>query len=189
MIAVFFYIVILFRPPINYVCQIRIMYKISLVQVGSNQSERSYKMMHDFTDQHRQKSFYQGWHHDDVRFSDLDALGHVSSIRIHEFLASCRTRLFLASLNNWPNCAVIPVLKSQTSVHDREIRFPAQLDIGITIEKWGRTSLTIAMAVFDGDHPAVLARNVFVFIDRASRQSMIPDETIKNKFIETIASL
>lgn len=135
-----------------------------------------------FGDQHRQPQFYRFWCQDHLRFSDLDMLGHGSSVRVHEFFAQCRTRLFLAALPEWPKSIVLPVLKTQETVHEHEITWPAVIDTGMTIEKWGKTSVTFALAIFVQDHLCVMARNVFVFIDQSTRLPTPPNNDVRAQF-------
>ncbi|MDE2030286.1 MAG: hypothetical protein KGI97_06960, partial [Alphaproteobacteria bacterium] len=65
-------------------------------------------------------------------------------------------------------------------VNEREMHFPLDIDIGLAIEKWGNSSVTVALAAFtpDGECTA-LSRNVFVFIDAETRQPVTPSDEIR----------
>ncbi|MFZ4762133.1 MAG: acyl-CoA thioesterase [Alphaproteobacteria bacterium] len=140
-------------------------------------------MSSDFTEEQQSRNYYRLWLQDEVRFSDLDALGHVSSVRMHEFLATARTMLFVKAIPDYPHAAIIPILKKQLAVHQHEINYPASLDIGLTIERMGNSSVTFCLGIFQGTQCAVLARNVFVFSDRQARRSHAPPQQVVENFM------
>jgi acyl-CoA thioesterase FadM len=132
----------------------------------------------------KDRSPYKLWIKDNVRFSDLDALNHVSSVRINEFFASARTTLFKQAIPGWPTSPHVPVLRLNIISHEAEIGFPQALDIGLCIEKFGTTSVTLVMGLFESDKCFALCRNIFVFIDSATRQKTSPTDTIKQNFLK-----
>ena len=138
-------------------------------------------MTDHFTAKHLDRSQYKYWHKDQVRFNDLDALGHVGSIRVNEYFAGVRTKLFKETIPDWPDSDVFPVLKLSIVQYEAEINYPADLDVGLLIEKFGNTSLAVVMAVFDSAKCLALCKNVFVFIDDKTRLATAPSETTKNK--------
>lgn len=130
----------------------------------------------------REKSAYKFWVREQVRFTDLDALGHVSAVRTNEYFNSARAALFEQGITNWPHAEQLPVMKLSVVVNDKEMHFPQQLDVGLVIEKWGTTSLTVVLGVFAGPECTALSRNIFVFIDAKTRAPVAPADYIKENF-------
>jgi len=127
----------------------------------------------------KQKSAYKFWVKDHVRFTDLDALGHVSAVRTNEFFNGVRAALFHRAIEKWPYAQQLPVLKWSVIQHEQESGFPDDLDVGLVIEAFGTTSVTAVMGVFNASGCIALSRNVFVFIDAETRLSTPPNEQIK----------
>jgi len=137
----------------------------------------------EFAPKLKERAAYKFWVKEHVRFTDLDALGHVSAVRTNEYFNSARASLFKKAIKNWPQAEQLPVLKLSIVQNEREMHFPSDLDVGLMIEKWGRTSLTMVLGVF-GSECFALSRNVFVFIDAKSRQPVVPDAASKDSFIK-----
>lgn len=131
-----------------------------------------------FDEAFKQKPAYKFWVRELVRFTDLDALGHVSAVRTNEYFNTARASLFKQAIPNWPRADQLPVLKLSILSHEKEMHFPADVDVGITIEKWGKSSLVTVMGVFSPDCVA-LSRNVLVFIDAKTRAPVTPHDAIK----------
>jgi len=130
----------------------------------------------------KERSAYKFWVKDHVRFTDLDALGHVSAVRTNEFFNGVRATLFYRAIEKWPRSQQLPVLKLSVIQHVREAHFPDELDIGMVIEEFGRTSVTAVLGVFNASDCLALSRNVFVFIDAVTRMPTIPTDQIKENF-------
>jgi acyl-CoA thioester hydrolase len=138
----------------------------------------------EFADNLQERSAYKFWVKDRVRFTDLDALGHVSAVRTNEFFNGSRASLFHQAIKGWPHSLQLPVMKLSVVLHIHEIRFPDELDIGLVIESFGKTSVTVALGVFNSSGCLALSRNVFVFIDTQTRQPCVPVEMIKTNFLK-----
>lgn len=134
----------------------------------------------------KEKSAYKFWLKEHVRFTDLDALGHVGAVRTNEYFNSVRALFFKQTIPGWPQALQLPVLKLSVVQHDRELHFPCDIDVGMVIENWGRTSVTMVSGVF-AEGCAALSRNVFVFIDGKTRTPTPPDEQIRQNFIKLAA--
>jgi acyl-CoA thioester hydrolase len=133
----------------------------------------------DFDPAYRDRETYFFWTGEHVRFTDLDALGHVSAVRTNEYFNSARASLFQQTIANWPQAEQLPVLKLSIVLNEREMHFPLDIDVGLAIEKWGNTSVTVVLAAFDGVECLALSRNVFVFIDADTREPARPHEDIR----------
>jgi acyl-CoA thioester hydrolase len=136
----------------------------------------------------RERLAYRFWVKEHVRFTDLDALGHVSAVRTNEYFNSARASLFQQAIDQWPNAArQLPVLKLSIVLNEQEMHFPLELDVGLAIERWGKSSLTMVLAAF-GPECCALSRNVFVFIDAVTRAPVPPDEAIRENFTRLAGS-
>ena len=140
--------------------------------------------MSDFDPILRARSAYKFWQKDHVRFNDLDALGHFGSARAQEFFTDVRARLFHDAMPGWPNVTRLPVLRASSTSHEKEAHFRATLETGLVIEKFGRTSLSFVMGIFQGEDCIALSRNVFVFIDSTTRKSTEPGAEIVAAFMK-----
>lgn len=120
---------------------------------------------------------YTFWIDDHVRFSDLDPLGHVNNNAIGQYFENARAALFMEVTPRWPNRDKLFVLAHIAIDFRRELHMPANLRIGTGVIKAGRTSLTLASALYHGEDGVAYGESVSVFIDQKTRQpSEIPDE-------------
>jgi acyl-CoA thioester hydrolase len=137
----------------------------------------------EFPNMLKDRTTYKFWVKDRVRFNDLDALGHVSSVRMNEYFAGVRTHLFRQAIKGWFASEQLPVIKLSIVQHEREIEFPADLDVGLVVEKFGNSSVTLATALFDAVDCLALCRTVLVFIDAKMRLPTPPSDLIKQNFL------
>src|SRR5580692_3157809 len=116
---------------------------------------------------------YKHWIEDHVRFSDLDPLGHVNNNAIGQYFENARAAFFLKITPNWPYRDQLFLL-ARTAVDFRhELHMPAQLCIGSGVIHIGRTSLTLANALFRGKKEngdgIAYCESVSVLIDQRTR--------------------
>src|SRR4051794_37530619 len=122
-------------------------------------------------------SFYRHWIEDRVRFADLDPLGHCNNAAINGFFESSRVALFTEMGHPISGGAsASPVVGIELDFR-RELVSGACVRVGARALKVGRTSLTLAGAVFDGERCAATAQVVAVLFGLAQRRSVeIPDD-------------
>lgn len=121
------------------------------------------------------------WRDSDVRFTDLDVLGHVNSVRYHDFFATLRTQFFIETIPDWPNCNPVPVLKTASIEHIGEVIFPAQLRLGLNLVRFGNSSFDLKMGLFFEENLKAVSENRFVFVDREKKASAsLPKSFIDN---------
>jgi acyl-CoA thioester hydrolase len=117
-------------------------------------------------------SFYRHWIEDRVRFADLDPLGHCNNAAINGFFESSRVALFTEMGHPVSGGAFsIPIVRIEIDFR-RELLYGARVRVGARVLKVGRTSLTLAGAVFDGERCAATAQVVAVLFDLAQRRSV-----------------
>lgn len=136
-------------------------------------------------DQHRfDTKRYKHWIEEHVRFSDLDALGHVNNNAIGEYFENARADLFGIITPGWPWCDEIFVLAQSAIDFRHELHLPAHLRIGSCVTHIGRTSMHVVNALFCEGQGLAYCENVSVLIRRTTRQPVeLPaalKETLKN---------
>jgi acyl-CoA thioester hydrolase len=127
---------------------------------------------------------YKHWIEDHVRFSDLDPLGHVNNNAIGEYFENARADLFMKVTPNWPHRDTLFVLARTAIDFRRELHMPAALRIGTAIVRIGRTSMTLANALFRGSDGLASCESVSVLIDRASRKPVPIADELRQRLME-----
>jgi acyl-CoA thioester hydrolase len=116
-------------------------------------------------------SFYRHWIEDRVRFADLDPLGHCNNAAIGGFFESSRVALFTDIRQPVSGGALsIPIVHIEIDFR-HDILYGARVRIGARVLRLGRTSLTLAGAVFD-DNRCAAAQVVAVLFDLKQRRSV-----------------
>lgn len=109
-----------------------------------------------------------------VRFGDLDLLGHVNNVAYYalmetarvEFLRSSAAALFGHVVIAHSECDYLAEIRGGTR----------SVDVTVSIEKVGRTSFTVLHEIRDGDRLAAVGRTVQVVRDDEGRPRPITDE-------------
>jgi acyl-CoA thioester hydrolase len=113
---------------------------------------------------------YRHWTPVELRFRDIDLLGHVNNVALAGWLEDGRARLELpvqpiATASNGP---AIVLAEIRIQFLD-EVHFEDSVRVGTAVERLGRTSVTIGQAVFANDRCVVVARAIEVLIDDRTR--------------------
>ncbi|HEY0891115.1 MAG TPA: thioesterase family protein [Nocardioides sp.] len=117
-----------------------------------------------------------------VRFSDLDAYGHVNNVKFFEYFqeariaAMGRMRRDLESLGPVPSMVV-----AQTDVdYLRPVHLRAEpYDVHTWISRVGTRSVTMSSEILDGEATLARARCVLVFFDTATGRSVVPPDALR----------
>ena len=122
------------------------------------------------------KKFYRKWTHENLRYGDLDPVGHVNNNAYGLFIENARTMLFsdaenlvLSKDDDSPNCDW--VLRKLEYDFLREVRYPGTVSVGIAVTKIGTSSMVVAHGVFANDYCAATAVGVSVYFDLQRRTS------------------
>ena len=113
--------------------------------------------------------------HVTTRWSDNDMYGHLNNAVYYE--------LFDSAINGWlitgagVDVMALPelgVVAESGCRFFRELEYPHPLDVGVRVERLGRSSITYALGLFGGgcDELAALGHWVHVYIDRDTRASV-----------------
>jgi acyl-CoA thioester hydrolase len=115
----------------------------------------------------------------EVRFRDLDALGHVNNAVFLTYLESARIGYWL-ELTGRTGLAGVDVILARVEIDYRsQANYREQLDVGVRIAAVGQSSVTMELKVVAREPQRLIAesRNVMVFFDYAANRSRpLPDE-------------
>lgn len=119
---------------------------------------------------------YSYWVDERVRFNDIDVLGHVNNIAYAIYVENGR-----AGLMGELGLLVMGAERQSVIVRSemdylREVRFPAQLRIGVAVRSIGNRSFTMGIGIFNNDTCVLVASNVVVRFDVKTRSSVVINE-------------
>lgn len=120
------------------------------------------------------------WSAIDVRWGDMDALGHVNNIMYLQYVESARI-VFFERLG-WPVEAFVargqgPLVVSQTINYRRSAVYPARLEVGLRSVEVRRSSFVLEFGIFSAGTDDVIADGsvVSVWTDlKAGRSIEVP---------------
>lgn len=113
---------------------------------------------------------YPFWTPELVRFADLDINGHVNNIAFAVYAESGRAA-FLRSTGLWSveDPARQNVLAHIEIDYLQELKYPAEVRVGVRVLQIGRTSFHLGVGIFAGARCMATARSVQVRIDAHSK--------------------
>lgn len=124
------------------------------------------------------KARYRLWVTQQVRWGDMDALGHVNNANYFVYCESARMEFFaqlgLEALTQ--DGALGPALVTATCNFKQQVRHPATLEVGLTVARIGGTSFTLEYGLFQGEDLVADGSSVVVWVDYGAGQSLpLPD--------------
>lgn len=113
----------------------------------------------------------------EVRFRDLDAMGHVNNAVTVTYLEVARTRFWLSQFRELATDVDFPFVVARVAVnYRRPIRLHHTLEVELWVNRVGRSSFTLAYRVWANGQLAADAETVQVYYDYASGQPRpLPD--------------
>lgn len=108
---------------------------------------------------------------DKIRYRDTDRQGHVNNAVFATFLETGRVELLVAGAHPLTEPGKSLVLARLAVDYRFEITWPGDIVIGTRIETIGRSSITLAQALFQDERCVALAQTVVVLMDEATRRS------------------
>lgn len=120
-----------------------------------------------------------------VRWSDLDAFGHVNNARTVTLLEEARVDwLFIAAAGHGVQRLTQGVVVAHLSIdYLRPIGFGAQVVVGMGITKLGRSAFTVDYQVTVDGQPAATATTVLVPVDPTTFKPRRLDD-VERQFLE-----
>ena len=133
------------------------------------------------------RDIFREWVRLPVRWSDMDAYGHVNNARYMTYFEAARIDIFqkIVDGGDWQRAPEGPILGSVTCNFRREVRYPAVLDVGTRVAKIGRRSFHFEHGVYFGDTDDLVAdgRSVVIWMDRATHKSTELSDALR-RFLE-----
>lgn len=129
------------------------------------------------------RAYYKFWASENVRFADLDALGHVNNNSYGLYVETGRIALWQDILkeNFWKQTHYNLLRASHTEYH-RELHYPNALSLGVRILKIGTSSSEAVVGVFTGDVCHATTHSVGVYVNGTTHAvEPIPD-WLRQKF-------
>ena len=127
---------------------------------------------------------YKFWQEDHVRFGDLDVIGHVNNLAMGGYFENARVALMHKVFPNWPDCENLFVLVQTRFDYFYELYYPADLRIGTRLLSFGRSSMRLGAALFQGDELISQSTTVSVLINRETRKPVAVPEKLRQDIID-----
>ena len=110
----------------------------------------------------------------DVRFRDLDSMGHVNNAVYATFLEHARTLYMDDVFGDRPEEINVALVNLEIDFR-RQVRFRETVTVGVGITELGDSSATMAYEVTTGDELAATGETVLVAIDDEGNSRPLPD--------------
>lgn len=107
---------------------------------------------------------------DTIRYGDLDPQGHVNNAVFATYFETGRVNMFrMPDLGIGVEGATFILARTEIEFL-RELRWPGTVEIGTGVARFGRSSFTVAQAIFRDATCAATGRATMVMLDIASRR-------------------
>ena len=110
----------------------------------------------------------------DVRFRDLDSMGHVNNAVYATFLEHARTLYMDDVFGDRPEEINVALVNLEIDFR-RQVRFRETVTVGVGVTELGESSATMAYEVTTGDELAATGETVLVAIDAEGNSRPLPD--------------
>lgn len=111
-----------------------------------------------------------------VRWADMDAIGHVNNAQYFTYCESARWSYFvrLGLDRHQPHPGIGPSLVSATLDFHSQVHYPATLEVGVRATAIGRSSFTLAYAIWrqGEERPVASGSSVLVWTDYTAGRSL-----------------
>jgi acyl-CoA thioester hydrolase len=118
-----------------------------------------------------------------VRWRDLDAFNHVNNSSYLTFLEESRLQWLRTVPGEWFSAHAMPVMAAVELRYRKPIEWPAEIDVLLSCERLGNSSMTIGNRIVDrNDHACVYADGnvVMVWVDPATGASVPLPQAIRS---------
>lgn len=135
----------------------------------------------------KDETAYPVWSEDEVRFADLDLVGHVNNNAIGIYFETARLELFDAAglfPEGYGKGGVGSVIVHLAIDFIEEIGWPNTVRIGSRVTKVGNTSFTYKQGIFVNGTCRAVSHSVQVMFDMNSREKMALTAEQKARLLE-----
>jgi acyl-CoA thioester hydrolase len=124
---------------------------------------------------------YRYWTREQVRFADLDLIGHVNNTVYATYVESGRAA-FLKDIGLWVMGSGIQNVVARLEIDfKRELHYQQQLSIGVRVLQIGRSSYQIGCGIFCDDVCHATGLTIVVRWDSKTRLPIVLDEEALQK--------
>ena len=109
-----------------------------------------------------------------TRWADNDLYGHVNNVTYYSYFDTAANALLIQKAGfNIHHSPLIGLVVSSSCNFMQELSYPEIIEVGVAIEKIGRSSLSYDLAIFKQgqDHASAQGNFVHVFVERAHKKS------------------
>jgi acyl-CoA thioester hydrolase len=114
-----------------------------------------------------------------TRWSDNDPYGHINNVAYYSFFDTAVNAILIeAGLLDPASSEVIGLVVENSCVFFASLAFPDAIEVGVAVERLGRTSVQYLVSAFKAGAPRAAAqgRYTHVYVERATqRPTPIPD--------------
>jgi len=128
---------------------------------------RLVKPPHPLADRKR----FKIWNTDKLRLTDVDHQHHVNNAIFAVLYTSVRADFLQSHVRPLVAKTDLFALVKITIEYLAEMHYPGQVDVGISIRRFGRTSITFAQGMFKDGQCVSVAEAVMVVLDPATRRA------------------
>lgn len=115
-----------------------------------------------------------------TRWNDEDVYGHVNNAAYYEFFdTAVNGYLIDATGSDIRRLPAVGLVVETGCVYRRELGFPGPVEVGLAVERVGRSSIVYRLGLFQGDidEAAAEGRFVHVYVDNGTREvAPVPDD-------------
>jgi acyl-CoA thioester hydrolase len=135
---------------------------------------------------------YVVWRHATTRWADDDVYGHMNNARYFELIdTAVNAHLAEATGTDIRSLPAVGVVAEVSCRYFREVGYPDPLDLGLAVERVGRTSVIYRVGIFQGpgDEAAAEGRFVHVYVEAGARGGDRPTVPIPDAIREVLEPL
>ena len=117
------------------------------------------------------RSDFVAWRRMTTRWADDDVYGHMNNATYYElFDTAVNAHLIEATGTDIRTLPAVGLVAETSCRYFREVGFPAPVDLGLAVERVGRTSVVYRIGLFqgEGEEAAAEGRFVHVYVDAAA---------------------
>ncbi len=114
----------------------------------------------------------------DVRWREMDALGHVNNAQFLSYVEETRVQWFNSMLSDWQAQHSAPIVAAIHVDFRKPIHWPERIQVALYADKRGSKSVTISHRISSaGNHDLVYAEGytVLVWVNREGQTTQPPD--------------
>ena len=135
---------------------------------------------------------YAVWRRATTRWADDDVYGHMNNARYYELFDTAVNGYLVAATGvNIRALPAVGIVAETSCRYFREIVFPTDVDMGLLVERIGRSSVVYRIGLFapDSDEASAEGRFVHVYVDNTEGHGSRPVRPIPEEIRSVVTSL